>query len=260
MKLVTFNIAFASDPNWDGINNFRHRLGVILYNLLAEKPDILCLQEVREYQFQLLKPCLKGAGYSFIYNQREQDLSGEGLMLCVRDETAEIRTLERYWFSETPEVPGTRFPRQTEYTRIGQEALIRYLPTGEFFRVYNNHFECRNPEACARSMELLLSRLSEKQKIYPCRFFIVGDLNSLEDSEAIRYANEFREFPVVDVSTGLDYTAFSFLDPENVRSKVDYIFTDEKSAALVKDMHKWMDTENGIWLSDHFPVSAVFDF
>lgn len=96
MKLLTMNIAFASDPDWDGINNFRHRLGVIMENILKEKPDVFCMQEVRQYQYDLLKPFLKGAGCSFIYNRRESDMSGEGLMVCVKDETT------------TPTVSGSR--------------------------------------------------------------------------------------------------------------------------------------------------------
>lgn len=259
-KLLQFNIAFASDPDWDGINNFRHRLGVILFNIYEKKPDVLCLQEIRPYQYELLKPALKGAGYTMIYNQREKDLDGEGLAIALRDETAEFQTLDRYWLSDTPEVPGSRFPNQTEYTRIGQDALIRWLPTGEFIRVMNNHFECRNPEACTKSMRLILARLALEQSVLPTRFFIAGDLNSVPDSEAIRLANDFPGFPVIDTTTGLDYTAFSFKDPVGVRSKVDYIFTDKATAAVHAYTKKWDDTVNGICLSDHFPVEAAFDF
>ena len=260
MKFLTMNIAFASDPVWDGINNFRHRLGVLMDHILTEKPDVFCMQEVRQYQYDLLKPFLKGAGYSFIYNQRETDMSGEGLMVCLRDETTEFQTMERYWFSDTPQIPGTRFPNQTEYTRIGQEALVRYLPTGEFFRVYNNHFECRNPEACTKSMQLLLSRLQKKQSVYPCRFFLAGDLNSLPESDAIQTACHFDVFPVIDVTKELPGTAFSFHDPGVAHGKVDYIFTDRTSADEVREVRLLDDHANGIWLSDHYPVCAEFDF
>lgn len=259
-KLLQFNIAFAADPNWDGINNFRHRLGVILSNVYEKKPDVLCLQEVRPYQYELLRPALRGAGYTMIFNRRVLDKGGEGLAIAVRDETVEFQTLDRYWMSDTPEIPGTRFPNQTEFTRIGQDALLQYLPTGEFIRVMNNHFECRNPEACTKSMRLTLARLALEQSILPTRFFIVGDLNSRPDSEAIRLANEFPGFDVVDVTTELDYTCFSFKDPVNVRGKVDYIFTDRTTAAVHAYTKKWVDSVNRIHLSDHFPVEAAFDF
>jgi len=41
--------------------------------------------------------------------------------------------------------------------------------------------------------------------------------------------------------------------------KIDYIFTDDKTAGTVSEPNVWDDNRDGVWLSDHFPISVTFD-
>ena len=91
-------------------------------------------------------------------------------------------------------------------------------------------------------------------------FFICGDLNEYPEDDAIRYANEYRPFRVKDLTASLPVTVHSYGGLGLRDMKLDYIFTDEKTAAAVRKVEIWDGMRNGIWLSDHFPVYAEFEF
>lgn len=109
MKFVTFNLRYSYDG--DGVNSFVHRLGLILSVLQREAPDVLCFQEATPRILSLLSPAL--GAYSVFFSGRDAHMSGEGLSLALRRDTVELLTLDRFWLSPAPAVPGSCFPHQS---------------------------------------------------------------------------------------------------------------------------------------------------
>ena len=259
MKIVSFNISFVYDG--DGINGFRHRLGMILDKVYTEEPDVLCLQEVTPQIMRVFKRSLNG--YTTIFNGRDSDMGGEGLAICCNDRTTEFQTIDRYWFSPTPEKPGSRYDEgQSKFNRIGQMALLRYNPTNQYFRVFNNHFDFFSEQVGLDSMKQVLERLTKEQKAVALPFFIVGDLNSRPESMGIRYAYEYKDYPLTDLVADVGATCHHYSAKDGVvdRTKIDYIFTDKDTASHKLKSVKWTEHADGIWLSDHYPVAAEIDW
>jgi exodeoxyribonuclease-3 len=110
MKIATFNV--------NGING---RLPVLLKWLAREKPDVVCLQELKAPQEKFPEGAIRDAGYGAIWFGQK---SWNGVAILARDEIP--RETQRG-------LPGEPDPSQSRYL----EALVRgivigciYLPNG----------------------------------------------------------------------------------------------------------------------------------
>ena len=85
---------------------------------------------------------------------------------------------------------------------------------------------------------------------------LTGDFNVTPESKVYATVNGFDGCgdALVDVSADVGFT-FHAYRPEKTQEKIDYIFTN-LPADLTKSM-KATDNEDGIYLSDHYPVGAV---
>ena len=109
MKFVTFNI--RCDFGQDGANNFIYRRPLILEKIRQEKPDIIGFQEVLPHVAAWLKENL--TEYYIAGCGREKDLTGEAMIIAYRKERFQSVSLETFWLSPTPYVPGSRYPVQS---------------------------------------------------------------------------------------------------------------------------------------------------
>ena len=137
LKIVSFNIRGA----WkgDGINNFLHRAGGILFKLDREQPDVVCFQEVSTPIAQFLDRHLPE--YMLLYRGREVGMTGEGLAVAICRDTMELLSADCFWLSESPYVPGSRFADQSDCPRVCQVMMLRRKGDKDPFWVYNNHLD-----------------------------------------------------------------------------------------------------------------------
>ena len=103
MKFVTFNI--RCDFGQDGANNFIYRRPLILEKIRQEKPDIIGFQEVLPHVAAWLKENL--TEYYIAGCGREKDLTGEAMIIAYRKERFQSVSLETFWLSPTPYMPGS---------------------------------------------------------------------------------------------------------------------------------------------------------
>ncbi len=248
LKLVSFNIRCVWKE--DGINSFVHRAGLILDKLDREKPDVVCFQETTEQIAPFLKRHLPE--YELHFQGRNPDLGGEGLCAALKKETVEMLELSRFWLSPTPYEPGSRFEKQSLCPRICQALTLR-LKGGEPFRIYHSHLDHESDEARILGIRQLLAYAKEKQEQRPLPLFLLGDFNAYPESETIRFCDSFDSLLIRDLTreTGGTFHDFGRAQP---LEKIDYIYADKDTAKLPHSVSLWKDTENGIYLSDHYPI------
>ena len=124
LKLVTFNI--RCDYGQDGDNNFEYRKPFILEKLTAEQPDIICFQEVLPHVAIWLKENL--ADYYVIGCGRSETLEDEQLTIAFRKKRLNLISMETFWLSPTPCIPGSRYEEQSICPRVCTEAVLEDLP------------------------------------------------------------------------------------------------------------------------------------
>lgn len=248
MKLVTFNI--RCDCGADGENNFCYRKPLILKKIEKEKPDIICFQEVMEHVADWLKENL--TDYVVAGCGREADLSGEQMTVAFQRDRFNLMKMDTYWMSETPYVPGSRYPEQSPCPRTCTEMVLLEKASGQVFRVINTHLDHVGVLARKRGLEQILKKLEEEPFFPEVPVIITGDFNAEPDGEEIRVIAEHPGF--TDITEGIGTTWHDYMRRPDY-GQIDYIFA--KGAISCEKVEKWTDEENGVYLSDHFPVSAI---
>ena len=257
MKIVTFNIRCAW--NTDGINSFIHRAGLIYDKINAENPDIIAFQECTPRIMALVEKIFPK--YEFYGQYRSADFWGEGLFVAVRKEDYRIASAESFWISPSPSVPGSRFPEQSEYPRICNAVVVRNKKTNKMVRLFNIHLDHISDEARVKGMDVMLNKIAEYNTFLPLPSVILGDFNSEPASAPVKMCSECKAPELFDITAGIECTVNDFgrLCESSIK-KIDYIFVSRELAEAFTEASIWDDCHDGIYLSDHYPVCAKFEY
>ncbi len=245
MKLVTFNI--RCDYGQDGKNNFCFRKPLILDKLRREKPDVVCFPEVLPHTAAWLKE--ERRDYYVVGCGRSETLEDEQMAVAYRWERLNLIGMETLWLSETPAVPGSRYPRQSICPRTATEVLLEDLTSRRVFRLLNVHLDHEFPEARELGLRQILKRL-ESPRLFPgVPAVIAGDMNAEPDSPEMAL---LKTSPCRNVTEHTGVTYHGFGQAEHSCS-IDCILT---QGFVCTETGKWTDEREGVFLSDHYPVWA----
>ena len=137
MKIVTYNIRCGWD--WDGINSFIHRGGMLWKTVREESPDVIAFQEVTEKIFELLKDLMPD--YLIVGQGRNADYNGEGLYTAIKKSSMDLLGLETFWLGPEPFTPASKFDDKTPCLRICVSTMVRHKATNKIMRLYNLHLD-----------------------------------------------------------------------------------------------------------------------
>lgn len=246
VKLATFNI--RCDYGEDGRNNFCFRKPLILEALRRETPDAVCFQEVRPHVAVWLKEAL--TDYYVVGCGRSETLEDEQMAVAYRKDRLNLIAMETFWLSETPYVPGSRYPRQSTCPRTGTEVLLEDLDSRQVFRLTNVHLDHEFPEARELALAQLLARREDRRLFPLVPEILAGDMNAEPDDPemAALKASPYRN---LTAGIGVTYHGFGLADQP---CSIDYILT---RGFACDGVEKWTDERDGVYLSDHYPVCAV---
>ncbi len=244
LKICSYNLRYDND--FDGINRFSLRRDYIAKAFLPYCPDVIGFQEV----LPRMRTWLEGnlADYTLVGSHREEDFTGEANPIAFRKDRFLLMALDTFWLSDTPFRPGSRFPEdQSICPRICTAAVLQERGSTRLLRVYNTHLDHVGQIARQKGIRLILQRIAGDEARYPgAKVVLMGDFNAEPDSGPVKIAGASG---LRDATANISGTFHSF-HPEKPMIKIDYIWTDapwEHSRALT-------DSENGVYLSDHYPV------
>lgn len=249
MKLVTFNIRY--DCRKDGENNFDFRKPFILQKIKKEQPDIICFQEVLPHVAAWLKENLEG--YCVIGCGRSEDLRDEQCAIAYRRDRMNLMKMDAYWLSETPAVPGSRYPGQSPCPRTCTEAVFEDMEAGKVFRVADAHLDHWGRLARRKGLEQILEKAVSDSFFGDAPIFVTGDFNMEPDEEEMEVLKKYPEFINITENIGVTYHGYW---KGKEQSSIDYILA--KGDIRCDSLTKWTDEENGLYLSDHYPVCGEF--
>ena len=247
MKVITSNIRF-DNPD-DGVNTWIKRKDSLFDLLNSCKPQIIATQEGREPQLRELEDALDG----FSLSDENRDWIAQRMYPCLYT-SSELSVLDSgdLWLSYTPTTAGTKitnsaFPRLSTWI-IAEHKAKKFL-------VVNLHLDHTTDDV---RIEQALIIIKEIKKInYPKHpLILMGDFNSSPSSEVYRLI--LKELSLVDPWTSLSkeeetsYHRFDGVFDEGVR--IDWILHSEEFEALSIELIK--KSKNGLFPSDHFPVSC----
>jgi endonuclease/exonuclease/phosphatase family metal-dependent hydrolase len=187
VKIMSFNIQHDMD-NW-----LWTRKSLVTYAIIRENPDIIGLQEAYISQLEQLVDELPE--YAYVGRGRNADGSGESVSIMYRKDRFELKDSGTFWFSDTPDVPGSKSGTNwgnPTHIRICSWARLVNKATGHGLFVFNVHLQSNygtDPElARVKSVLLLTERINNREPKDP--FVITGDFNSTPNEVPIRYLTD----------------------------------------------------------------------
>lgn len=264
--IVTANIRVALPEDDAAGHGWKARREFCAEVIRAQRPDIICLQEVLREQVVDLRaswPEFDTLGFE----GPEMDAHATGYhgiaknpIFFARDRY-ELTAAGGFWLSETPQLPGTLSWGSARARNVNWVRL-KARDSGREFRVLNTHLDHQSQPAREKQMGLIM----QEGALYPVDFpqILAGDLNVDATNpvrEIIRQAGWEDTYTAVHGADEPGFTYHDFKGPayaDRKRAKpvgkIDFIFARGKvtaeDAAIIKD------SRDGHFPSDHYFVSA----
>ncbi len=254
LKIVTFNI--RTENAMDGVNSFSKRKDGICAFFNRHQPDILCFQELTPAMAAAIAPRL--SGYYMVGCGREANFDGEQCSVAYKRDIFRLVRAETFWLSDTPEKAGSRYAYQSRHPRI---CTVLWLSInggrskGKLLRIYNTHLDHVEEYARTMGLTLILRHMEDRRNWPELSTVLTGDFNAVPGSEPLRVLEQSVRPSLLDITKELPCTFHNY---GKAQEKIDYIFTDRRTAEGVKEVgicHGEQENE-GLYLSDHYPVEA----
>ena len=245
LKVCTFNL--RTPVKADEINYFPNRTGRILETIKTEKPDLIGFQEVADMTRLWLREAL--TDYIIIGCGRDKGLKGESPIIAYRRDCFDLVSMDSFWLSTEPSVPGSRYGvDQSSCARSATAAVLKHDDAAEPFLFLNTHLDHKGAQARMFGAIQILQYVSEKK----LPFVLTGDMNAVPTAPEMEALVNCKTHAVVDITAGIDGTFHDYGRRETM-SKIDYIFTDMPSDPA--ESYALEDVPvNGLYISDHLPV------
>lgn len=251
MKIVTFNI--RCDYEQDGGNSFCFRKPLILKKIRDEQPDVICFQEVLPHVAAWLKEVLMD--YTVVGCGRSKNLSDEQVSVAFRKDAMNLIYMDTFWLSPTPGIPGSRYEEQSICPRVCTEVLLEEMREEKIFRLFNIHLDHLGTEARKLGLSQILKKAEQTVLFSEAPVVLAGDFNAEQDSSEMKLMDEYPSY--INAAAGIGVTYHGF-EAEDDPESIDDIFY--QSPLRCERIEKWEDQEQGIWLSDHYPICATFSW
>ena len=252
----------------DTRNYWRNRRGIVFDVIRRHEPDLIDLQEANRVQLDDIHAALPY--YGEVGVGRFGDKLGEYCAILYRLDRFTVGEQGTFWFSETPEVPGSMH-RGNKVPRICTWARLHDRRSKQAFYLFNVHFSSGHQAAREQSVRLLTERVASRS--HPEPVILTGDFNAVEDNPVVllltgRPLPQRTQTATAAAPSPRLTDAFRTIHPNADRvgtyhdfsgrrngPKVDYIFATPGVTILDADILH--DDRNGQYPSDHFPVTAV---
>lgn len=224
-----------------------YRAELLMSDIAAVAPDIVCFQEVNTTHYKYLTDVMEG--YESLVTYRDNSLMKEGCSIFYRADRFEEIERGHFWLSETPDVMSKDWG--SAHYRICVYVCLKDLNTGKEFIVFNTHLDHKSEEARIKGIQVVLDKIAALDG-RPA--FLMGDMNALEDTKTIESTKEsFDDAQKIALTaTGTSYTYNNWGEPEE-DDRIDYILISKGDATVIK-YHVVNNSHNGIYSSDHCPI------
>ncbi|MGB6220515.1 endonuclease/exonuclease/phosphatase family protein [Haloferula sp.] len=271
LKVVSFNIRYLTTRD-KGVNHWDTRQTRVADAIRHLDADVIGMQEAFFSQIGDLEAVL--SPYHRVGVGRDDGAEeGETCSIFFRRDRFHLVDHGTFWLSNTPEVPGSKH-WGNEVVRICTWALLRDKPSDRPFYVFNTHFDHVSQEAREQSARLISERIAERSESN-APFILMGDFNAAEDNPAIRYLKG--EAVALAGGEDIETTPIKMLDSFRVNhpdaievrtghsfkgltegGKIDHVFVPQGTTVEAAAIDRFQ--QDGLYPSDHFPVTATLMF
>lgn len=263
VKIMSFNIRLYTNTDI-GNRHWRVRRPLLAEYVLGKDADVICFQEVTQWQYEDIKEDFEPKGYEIYWTGRDKSKNPEGLAVLWKKDKFEEIERNTFWLSETPDKMSKYKGGPSMCNRVCVNATLKVKTEegdGAVFTVYNTHLDLYK-KVQEFSMKLTTDRAREKGT----ETIICGDFNCNEEGEpsnaflnSLEYYNDCRL--TAKESAEKIYTYNNFGDTESPftaplhKSPIDHCLV-EKNIDVDKFEICTETPAEGSYYSDHYPIIA----
>jgi endonuclease/exonuclease/phosphatase family metal-dependent hydrolase len=265
-KVLSCNIRVALPEDEATGNGWASRRDLCIDVIRAQRPDIVCLQEVLRVQMEDLEKAF--ADFSaFGFAGPEMLANPEGYHGIAKNPILYSRKRYdfigggTYWLSETPHLPGSSSwdsarPRHANWVWLRERKTARQL------RVISTHLDHVAQRAREEQIKVILDEAATYPKDFPQ--ILAGDLNARRDNPVIKlvldagWTNSQAAAPSSDdghTTHGFQGAARVYKDTGPKPWPIDFIFT--RGPFSPETWKIIRDGRNGRYPSDHYFIGAT---
>jgi endonuclease/exonuclease/phosphatase family metal-dependent hydrolase len=254
VQVMTFNIRYINMGD-QGAKAWVNRRDAVAELMQAQQADFIGLQEAFRPMIDHIHARMPGYGEVGVGRENGKE-KGEYAAILYKQKEWQVVKSGTFWLSDTPEVVASTTWGNT-VTRICTWGLFEHKASQRRFYVFNAHFDHESQQAREKGAALIKQRMSLPDPAIPVIF--MGDLNAPPENPAIRLIAQGDQ-PLRDVWAHLSPLppeqsgTFHGFDGRRNGARIDYIFTSDHLQPLSTMLHH--DNREGIYPSDHYPVSA----
>jgi endonuclease/exonuclease/phosphatase family metal-dependent hydrolase len=252
--VVSFNIRYGTAE--DGPNHWEHRKAAVFRLLREYQADVMGLQEALAFQVEEIRRVFPEYGCAVVYRDDGKQ-AGESCPIFYRRERFRQRDGGTFWFSDTPEVPGSKhwgnsIPRICTWICLEEAASRRPL------YIYNVHLDHQSQSSREKSVQLLVERLNQLPA--GSAVVVMGDFNMELSNPAMRPLWDQKGSGLIETWQKLHegqqpVGTWHDFGRRFGTAKIDHIFVPAWAAVLEAEIDQRL--VEGRYSSDHFPVWAV---
>lgn len=242
IKVVSFNIRCANDPEGHSIEERAPRLKAILDPI---KADIIGFQECQLDWEKIIERDYLDEYEMYLVRRNDP----ESCPILWRRDRFECLEKGRFWLSDTPDVMSGGYDDLYHCYRICLWAILKDKSTGEQLLYMNTHYGF-GERAQNASTELIAKRANE---IADLPTVLTGDFNLTPNEPT--YPNLTKHFTDVNAATGNDtrstYHAY-FMNEIKADYHIDFCFVNHKVTPISQTILD--ESFDGKYPSDHFGI------
>lgn len=231
--------------------------------ILAQKPDLICMQEVIYDSYDYMKKELKGYT-SYGFTGPEMDPFTEGYhfigknVIFFKTSRYEVTGSGCYWLSEDPLIAGS-CSWNTTRARHCNWLRLRDKKTGEEFRIMDIHLDHKTEGARQEQTKLIIREAAQYAEDFPQ--VLCGDFNSGPAQAAAGFLHEagWRDAYVeLGIPERNSFHGFKGENYKKNKKRIDFVFLHGGVKATYCKMVT--DSVDGVLPSDHYFIMADVKF
>lgn len=262
LKVMSFNIRYNTEEDGEDAWDLRKPLTYDVFT--RQQADLVGVQEALNGQLLDIDGAV--SGYQRIgVGRNDGETSGEYSAIYYASERFEVESSGTFWFSDTPEVPGST-SWGNSIPRICTWGHFTDTATGYGVYLFNVHLDHQSQPSREKSAALLMQRAAGRA-VASDPVIVTGDFNADEENVAIHFMKgeamvdgASNPLPMVDSFRAL------YPDETQVRTahgfnggadgpKIDFVFMGPDQTALAAEIDR--TNVEGRYPSDHYPITAT---
>ena len=264
LMVMSSNVRFysarnkASDPD-KGNRDWEVRKVGYFKMINTMQPDVFGVQEAENIQLQHIKDNCSGYAYVGV-GRNDGETKGESTAIFYKADVIEVEDWGTKWHSETPDQVGTFFvENEDRQPRTSTWAVFKVKATGKRFFHINVHtslYEASQTKEIQLVADVVTEKCPEGLPVV-----LTGDWNVEEEDPVMKPVNASYSSARKTASKTDNILTFHWWGSSSTMTKnqhLDHVFYSgfEKPLRFRTLNMQW----EGLWISDHHPVYAIFPF